>query len=82
MFIMDIEIKILKSEIVRTTIIEPVKEATMTALLASLKSVKQQSNDTMTNLVNSEKTTCGSLNSPSKRKDPDDASESKCIMLY
>lgn len=78
---MDIEIKILKSEIVRTTIIEPVKEATMTALLASLKSVKQQSNDTMTNLVNSEKTSCGSLNSPSKRKDQDDTSDSKLIFM-
>ncbi|KAG4080281.1 hypothetical protein HA402_010773 [Bradysia odoriphaga] len=72
---MDIEIKISKNEIVRTTIIEPVKEPTMTALLASLKSVKQQSNDTMTNFVNSEKTS-GSLNCPSKRKDQDDESES------
>lgn len=74
---MDIEIKISKREIVRTTIIEPVKEPSMTALLTSLKSVKQQSNDTMTNFVNSEKTTCGSLNNSSKRKEQDDDSESK-----
>lgn len=74
---MDIEIKISKSEIVRTTIIEPVKEKTMTALLASLKSVKQQSNDTMTNLVNSEKTSSGSVCSPSKRKDQYEENECK-----
>lgn len=79
---MDIEIKISKNEIVRTTIIEPVKEATMTALLSSLKSVKQQSNDTMTNFVNAEKTSCGSLNSPIKRKDQDDESESKWNISY
>ncbi len=72
--IMDIEIKISKNEIVRTTIIEPVKEPTMSALLTSLKSVKQQSNDTMTNFVNSEKT-LGSLNCTSKRKDDDDDDE-------
>lgn len=71
---MDIEIKISKNEIVRTTIIEPVKEPSISALLTSLKSVKQQSNDTMTNFVNAEKT---SLNCPSKRKDQDDESESK-----
>lgn len=71
---MDIEIKISKNEIVRTTIIEPVKEPTMSALLTSLKSVKQQSNDTMTNFVNSEKT-LGSLNCTSKRKDDDDDDE-------
>ncbi|KAJ6634685.1 hypothetical protein Bhyg_13262 [Pseudolycoriella hygida] len=73
---MDIEIKISKNEIVRTTIIEPVKETTMAALLTSLKSVKQQSNDTMTNFVNTEKVTCGSLNSSSKRKDQNGDSES------
>lgn len=72
---MDIEIKITKNEIVRTTIIEPVKEPSMTALLSSLKSVKQQSNDTMTNFVNSEKTT-GLLSCP-KRKDHGDDSESE-----